>query len=66
MRSRSFNLAFELDDAEDAPAFERQEVSRKQYRRNRSLRTARRRSSRMAGSHPGLGIAGRRNHRWSW
>jgi hypothetical protein len=66
MRSQSFNLAHELLDADGAPAFERQEVGRKQYRRNRSLRTARRRSSRMAGSHPDLGIAGRRNHRWSW
>jgi hypothetical protein len=62
---RGFNLATELDDLELA-ATEAQEPARKDYRRHRSLRTAKRSSLRMGNSKPAIGIAGRRNRRWSW
>ena len=65
MRIRGLNLA-ELDDVEVVAGAERQDASKKQYRRHRSLRTARRSSSRMGATQPAVGIAGRRNRRWSW
>jgi hypothetical protein len=67
MRPRGFNLATVIEEIDTADSLtERDENSRKQYRRHRSLRTAKRSSSRMGSSQPGVGIAGRRNRRWSW
>ena len=40
---------------------------RKNYRRGgSSFRPSRRRTRKASASHPGYGIAGRRNRRWSW
>jgi hypothetical protein len=39
---------------------------RKMYRRSRASRPTRRRARKAAASHPGYGIAGRRNRRWTW
>ena len=48
---------------EDDCEFER----KKMYRRGRSsYRPTRRRSRKSSASHPGFGIAGRRNRRWNW
>ena len=67
MRPRGFNLTTVIDEIESADTLtEREENSRKQYRRHPSLRTAKRSSSRMGSSQQAVGIAGRRNRRWSW
>jgi len=66
MRSRSLSLYAMIDATDDHDAVEPHQVERSHYRRGRSLRTTQRRSSRKAGSHPTLGIAGRRNRQWDW
>lgn len=47
---------------------EHEQLERKiDYRRGRStFRPTRRRHRKQGPSHPGYGIAGRRNRRWSW
>jgi hypothetical protein len=65
MRTRNWNGTLEVEEAGDA-TLDRSEADRHQVRRSRSARPSKRRSSRVAGSHPEVGIAGRRNRRWSW
>ena len=66
MRTRSFHLELEADELDSDTLTERSDATRKQYSRGRSLRTPRRRSSRVAGANIPLGISARRNRRWSW
>jgi hypothetical protein len=42
----------------------RQQSTAKQYRAKRTTRSPRRRVAKTA--HPGYGISGRRNRRWTW
>jgi hypothetical protein len=59
-------MSSELEETDGDTMIDRDDAIRTQYRRGRSFRSSRRRSSKAAGSHPGFGIAGRRNRRWSW
>jgi hypothetical protein len=65
MRTRNWNGTSDVEEAGDA-ILERSEADRRETRRSRSARPSKRRSSRVAGSHPEVGIAGRRHRRWSW
>jgi hypothetical protein len=44
--------------------FVREQSEAKQYRQKRSASTKRRKAPKA--SHPGYGLSGRRNHRWTW
>jgi hypothetical protein len=65
MRTRNWNGTLDVEEADDA-TLERSEANRPQVRRSRAAQPSKRRSSRVASSHPEVGIAGRRNRRWSW
>lgn len=66
MRTRNHQLELTADDLEGELLVERAERIRTQYSRGRSAHSPRRRSSRAAGANIPLGIAARRNRRWSW
>jgi hypothetical protein len=66
MRSGNVNFDSAANEFEVGLTTETQERDRKHYSRRRSLRTAKRRSSRAAGSNAPLGMAARRNRRWDW
>jgi hypothetical protein len=59
-------LELASDDLDSDTFVARPETNRKQYSRGRSARKPRRRSSRAAGANIPIGIAGRRNRRWTW
>jgi hypothetical protein len=61
-RDHEFNYESESDEAGTRSS--REQSAGKQYRSKRSAKPRRRRSTKA--SSPGLGISGRRNHRWSW
>lgn len=61
-RDHEFRYDSESDELETETL--RQQNEGKQYRAKRSAKPSRRRVSKT--SHPGYGIAGRRNHRWVW
>jgi hypothetical protein len=64
MKYRDQEIRYDSEgDEVDAEAI-RQQTDGKQYRTKRSAKPARNRKSKAA--HPGFGIAGRRNRRWSW
>jgi hypothetical protein len=65
MRYTDKDFRYEMDYADLAAADDQERLLRSQYRRGRSAR-ATRRISKAPKSHPELGIAGRRNRRWSW
>jgi hypothetical protein len=66
MRTRNWNMSPESDVDQDDGLAESGDNLRKDYRRGRSTRTQKRRTLRRGGSQPPLGIAGRRNRRFSW
>ena len=66
MRTRNWNGSFDLSEDTNDAAVDELTTDRRQFRRSRSARPAKRRSSRATGTHPDVGIAGRRNRRWSW
>ena len=66
MQYRGHSFQYELDGFDVESESEPQQSTNKDYRRKRPMRSSRRRSSKAAGSHPGYGMAGRRNHRWAW
>lgn len=66
MEYRGQEFQYELDHIEQDTDSIRQREQAKTYRRKRSLHTIRRRSSKSSSFHPGCGIGGRRNRRWSW
>jgi hypothetical protein len=51
---------------DDEDQLDEYSVERKSYRRSQPSRPNRRRNRKATTSHPGYGIAGRRNRRWSW
>jgi hypothetical protein len=64
-----FNAGREFDYEFTYQTEERDQESarKKDYRRGgSSFRPTRRRHRKQGPSHPGFGIAGRRNRRWSW
>jgi hypothetical protein len=64
MQYRDQEIRYDSEgDEVDAEAI-RQQTDGKQYRTKRSAKPSRNRKSKPA--HPGFGIAGRRNRRWSW
>jgi hypothetical protein len=64
MQYRDTEIRYESEGDEfDAEAV-RQQSDGKQYRTKRSAKPSRRRVTKT--SHPGFGIAGRRNRRWTW
>jgi hypothetical protein len=67
MEYRGQEFQYELDNIDsETDSIRRQEIA-KTYRRKRSLHSTRRRKSTAAASnHPGCGMGGRRNRRWSW
>lgn len=66
MQYRDHELRYDADNDQLDAEFVRQQSAGKQYRRKRSICATRRRVSKAAGPHPGPGIGGRRNHRWTW
>jgi hypothetical protein len=66
MRTRNWNVSSESDAEQGDTLVDQNEAARNEYRRGRSSRTQKRRSSRRTGSHPDLGISARRRRRFSW
>jgi hypothetical protein len=64
MQYREQELRYDSDSNELETEALRQQNVGKQYRTKRSAKPSRNRKAKAA--HPGFGIAGRRNHRWSW
>lgn len=65
MQYRDSELRYESETDGLETTAVRQHVDHTKYRRKRAIR-ARRRTSKTADAHPGCGIGGRRNHRWTW
>ena len=66
MQYRGQEFLYEVDNIDLETEAVRQQSSGKVYRRKQPLRSGRRRTAKVSSSHPGFGIAGRRNHRWAW
>ncbi|HEY4231870.1 MAG TPA: hypothetical protein VGM76_00450 [Lacipirellulaceae bacterium] len=66
MRTRNWNVSLESDPEQDELLVDQNAATRAEYRRGRSSRTQKRRTSRRTGSHPDLGISARRRRRFSW
>jgi hypothetical protein len=66
MQYREQEFLYELDNIDLETEAIRQQEQAKSYRRKRPLRSNRQRKSKASASDPGCGIAGRRNHRWTW
>lgn len=64
MQYRDLEFQYESEGDELGTEFARQQSEGKQYRKKRSSKPRRRRVPK--NSHPGYGIAGRRNRRWTW
>jgi hypothetical protein len=64
MKYRDHEIRYDSDSDELETEALRQQSEGKEYRTKRSAKPTRRRVTKAA--HPGYGIAGRRNHRWSW
>jgi len=64
MQYRDQEFRYDSDSDEFEQEQVRQQTDGKQYRSKRSSRSPRRRVPKA--THPGHGIAGRRNRRWSW
>ncbi len=64
MQYRDLEFQYEQDNEELGTELARQQSAGKQYRTKRSAKPTRRRVPKVA--HPGHGISGRRNRRWSW
>ncbi len=67
MQYRDHEFRYDSDSEEiDAEAI-RDQKNGKQYRAKRSAKLSRRRgTTKSSPSHPGCGMAGRRNRRWGW
>jgi hypothetical protein len=64
MQYRDHEIRYESEGDEfDAETVKQQNES-KQYKAKRSAKPTRRRISKA--SHPGFGMSGRRNRRWTW
>ncbi len=63
MQYRDHDFRYDSDSDELETEARRQQED-KQYRSKRSAKPTRRRVAKP--THPGCGIAARRNHRWSW
>jgi hypothetical protein len=63
-RGHDFQLEAEVGDLETE--ITQQNAGGKEYRRKRSIRTPRRKTAKSVSKHPGCGIGGRRNNRWTW
>ncbi|MEX2308610.1 MAG: hypothetical protein WD738_13505 [Pirellulales bacterium] len=64
MQYRETEFKYEQDNEELGTELARQQSDGKQYRTKRSSKAKRRRVPKA--SHPGHGIAGRRQRRWNW
>jgi hypothetical protein len=64
MQYRGQEIRYESEGDELETEFVRQQSEGKQYRSKRSAKPTRGRTPKA--SHPGHGISGRRNRRWSW
>ena len=64
MDYRDLELQYELNSDEFETDAVRRQAAGKQYRTKRSPRALKRKTPKA--SHPGYGIAGRRNRRWAW
>jgi hypothetical protein len=64
MQYRDIEFQYELHGEELGTESTRQHSEGKQYRSKRSSKTSKRKTPKA--THPGHGMAGRRNHRWSW
>lgn len=64
MQYRDHEIRYDSDSDELEAEALRQQNEGKQYRTKRSAKPSRRRV--VKPTHPGYGIAGRRNHRWTW
>ena len=65
MQYRDLEFQYEVENEEQLGTdLARQQATGKDYRAKRSAKPSRRRSPKA--SHPGHGIGGRRNRRWSW
>jgi hypothetical protein len=64
MQYRDPEFQYELYGEEPGTELARQQAEAKQYRRKRSAKPKRRKMPKV--SHPGHGMGGRRNHRWTW
>jgi hypothetical protein len=65
MQYKDHEFQYEIDHLDLETESVRQQSSGKAYRRKRPIRGSRKRPAKTA-SHPGFGIAGRRNRRWTW
>jgi hypothetical protein len=64
MQYRDLEFQYELSGDEPGIESVREQSAGKQYRAKRAAKPVRRKAPKA--SHPGHGIAGRRNRRWSW
>jgi hypothetical protein len=64
MEYRDIEFQYELHGEELGTEAAREQSAGKQYRSKRSSKTTRRKAPKV--THPGPGIAGRRNRRWAW
>ena len=64
MQYRDLEFQYELQGEEIGTDSARQQSEGKEYRSKRSSKLARRKAPKV--SHPGHGIGGRRNRRWTW
>jgi hypothetical protein len=66
MQYRDSAIQYDSEHEEFEAALVREPADGKQYRRKRSMRATRRRSSKSAASNPGCGMGARRQKRWTW
>jgi hypothetical protein len=64
MQYRDLEFQYELYGEELGTEMARQQAAAKQYRSKRSSKPPRRKAPKA--THPGHGIGGRRNRRWTW
>lgn len=64
MEYRDLEFQYELQGEELGTESARKQSEGKQYRSKRSSKPTRRKAPKA--THPGHGISGRRNRRWSW
>jgi hypothetical protein len=64
MQYRDLEFQYDLYGEEPGTESAREQSAGKQYRSQRSSKQKRRKAPKA--SHPGHGMAGRRNRRWSW
>lgn len=64
MQYKDLEFQYEVENEELGTELARQQSAGKQYRRKRSSQSKPRRNPKA--THPGHGIGGRRNRRWTW